>query len=106
MPLGARPTPGMDEGAVRHPDVSAPSQVAPCSTDRLAGPSPPLLSATKMELVAGSTAMPHGAGPTVTWAGVCPHPLISVPSQLAPLMTDTVSPNSVPLKKSLPAAVT
>src|ERR1700691_2608395 len=106
MPLGARPTPPMVGGAALHPDVSAPSQEAPCITERLAGPSPPSLSTTKMELVVGSTAIPHGAGPTVTCAGDCPHPLVSVPSQLAPLMTDTVSPTVLLVKKSLPAALT
>ena len=60
----------MDEGAALHPVMSAPSHVAPCMTERLAGPSPPSLLATKMELVAGSIAIPHGAGPTVTWAGM------------------------------------
>src|SRR5580698_9571483 len=92
MPLGARPTPGMERGVMMHPETVVASQVDPLITERLEGPSPPLLFTTKTLLAAPSTATPKGYGPTVTLAGVCPQPLSSTPSHVAPSITETVSP--------------
>ena len=46
MPLGARPTPGRAGGIWPQPEWLVASQSAPLMTERLAGPSPPLLLAT------------------------------------------------------------
>src|SRR5215471_1601462 len=45
-----------------------------------------------MVSVAWSTTSQNGADPTVTVGGTCPQPVPVVPLQVAPLITDTVSP--------------
>src|SRR6516165_236876 len=49
--------------------------------------------------LAGSKAMAEGPKPTVTVGGVCPHPVVVMALQVAPLITDTV-PDPSPFCRS------
>ena len=66
--------------------VTVALQVAALMTETLV--SSMLVTATVR--LAGSKAIPAGLKPTVTVGGVCPHPVVVVALQVAPLNTETV----------------
>src|SRR5215472_7957358 len=92
--LGARPTGNLGWGPWQ-PVVTVALQVAALMTETLV--SSTLVTATVW--LAGSKAMPAGPNPTVTAGGVCPHPVVVVALQVAPLITDTV-PDPSPFCRS------
>src|SRR6516225_6095549 len=91
---GARPTGNSGWGLWQLVVVVA-LQVAALITETLV--SSILVTAT-MRLT-GSKAIPAGPKPTVTAGGVCPHPVVVVALQVAPLITDTV-PDPSPFCRS------
>src|SRR3974390_1468864 len=87
MATGPGPRPTGNLGWVRWQlVVMVALQVAASMTETLV--SSTLVTATIR--LAGSKAIPTGAKPTVTVGGMCPHPLVVVALQVAPLITDTV----------------
>src|SRR5262249_5885147 len=91
MSSGEAPVAAVGKGPL-HPVVTVPLQVALLITDTVPGESPLALLATYKVWVRSLTAAPKGPMPTLAVAERCPQPEWSVPLQVAPLITATVSP--------------
>ena len=83
--LGTRPA-GSFGWACLQLEVSRALQVAALMTEILTS----WRLATTTLRFAGSKAMSPAPKPTLTLRGVCPHPVLVVALQVAPLMTETV----------------
>src|SRR5580692_1291609 len=91
MSSGELPVAAVGKGP-RQPVVMVALQVAVLITDTVPGESPSALLTTYSVWVRSLTAAPYGPGLALMVAARCPQPEWSVPLQVAPLITATVSP--------------
>src|SRR5215470_7655232 len=91
MSSGEVPVAAVGKGPLQ-PVVTVPLQVAVLITDTVPGESPLALFATYRVWVWSLTAAPKGPEPALAVAARCPKTEWSVPLQVAPLSTATVSP--------------